>query len=165
MHILQSILKYVTRSWYPVPMCDVRVSTYPSIHVFHCVIRVSAYPLLNIVKSLPGEGWYFRLRIRVSSLFRGAASKWQGILQLSPLFFSDLAIWTEFLSQILTEVSLRHTFTIILRSIRNKGIQLTVAFSRLAMRRSTSQRRPLPLIFRVFILGSISIEDTLFKDA
>ena len=83
MHILQSILKYVTRSWYPVSMCDVRVSKYPGIHVFHCV---SAYPLLNIVKSLPGEGWYFRLRIRVSSLFRGAASKWQGILQLSRIF-------------------------------------------------------------------------------
>ena len=38
MHILQSILKYVTRSWYPVPMCDVRVSTYPC---FPPRIRVS----------------------------------------------------------------------------------------------------------------------------
>ena len=48
-------------------------------------IRVSAYPLHNILlRSLLGEGWYFRLRIRVSSLFRGAASKWQGILQLLP---------------------------------------------------------------------------------
>ena len=44
---------------------------------------VSTYPLHNILKSLLGEGWYFRLCIRVSSLFRGAASKWQGILQLS----------------------------------------------------------------------------------
>ena len=41
MHILQSILKYVTRSWYPVPMCDVRVSTYPGIRVFPPRIRVS----------------------------------------------------------------------------------------------------------------------------
>ena len=81
MHILQSILKYVTRSWYPVPMCDVRVSRYPC---FPLRIRVSAYPLLNMVKSLPGEGWYFRPRIPLSNLFRGAASKWQGILQLSP---------------------------------------------------------------------------------
>ena len=44
MHILQSILKYVTRSWYPVAMCDFRVSTYPGINVFHCV---SAYPRIH----------------------------------------------------------------------------------------------------------------------
>ena len=64
----------------------IRVSAYPRIHftiyqevysgrsgIFHCV---SAYPLHNILlRSLLGEGWYFRLRIRVSSLFRGAASK------------------------------------------------------------------------------------------
>ena len=58
---------------YAPAMCDVRVSTYPGINVFHCV---SAYPVHNIVRSLPGEWWYFPLRIRVSSLFRGAASKW-----------------------------------------------------------------------------------------
>ena len=29
LHIRQSILKYVTRNWYPVPMCDLCVSTYP----------------------------------------------------------------------------------------------------------------------------------------
>ena len=69
------------------------VSAYPRIHftiyqevylgrsgIFDCV---SAYPLHNILlRSLLGEGCYFRLRIRVSSLFRGAASKWRGILQL-----------------------------------------------------------------------------------
>ena len=48
MHILQSILKYVTRSWYPVPMCDVRVFTYPGIYVFH---RVSAYPRIHFSTS------------------------------------------------------------------------------------------------------------------
>ena len=77
------------------------ICAYPRIHftiyqevylgrsgICHCVsayprIRVSAYPLHNILlRSLLGEEWYFRLRIRVSSLFRGAASKWQGILQL-----------------------------------------------------------------------------------
>ena len=92
MHILQSILKYVTRSWYPVPMCDVRVSTYPGINVFHCV---SAYPLHNIVRSLPREWWYFRLRVRVSSLFRGAASRWQGILQLSPNICNRLLVYRQ----------------------------------------------------------------------
>ena len=45
--------------------------------IFDCV---SAYPFHNIRRSLLGEGCYFRLHIRVSSLFRGAASKWQGIL-------------------------------------------------------------------------------------
>ena len=50
MHILQSILKYVTRIWYPVPMCDVRVSTYPGIHVFH---RVSAYPRVVLSTAYP----------------------------------------------------------------------------------------------------------------
>ena len=42
--------------------------------IFECI---STYPLHNILRSLLGEGWYFLLRIRVSSLFRGAASKWQ----------------------------------------------------------------------------------------
>ena len=44
----RAFLKYVTRSWYPVPMCDVRVSTYPGIHVFHCV---SAYPRIRVSTS------------------------------------------------------------------------------------------------------------------
>ena len=34
---------------------------------FRLRIRVSAYPLHNIPRSLLGEGWYFRLRIRVSA--------------------------------------------------------------------------------------------------
>ena len=59
--------------------------------VFRLRIRVSAYPLHNILlRRLLGEGCYFRLRIRVSSLFRGAASKWRGILQLLPLLSSYL---------------------------------------------------------------------------
>ena len=77
--------------WY-FPLC-IRVSTYPLYNIprsllgeewyFRLRIRVSAYPLHNILlRSLLGEGCYFRLRIRVSSLFRGAASKWRGILQL-----------------------------------------------------------------------------------
>ena len=84
------------------------VSAYPRIHftiylevylgrggIFDCV---SAYPLHNILKSLLGEEWYFRLRIRVSSLFRGAASKWQGILQLLHLK-STVLIFGEFPSR------------------------------------------------------------------
>ena len=34
---------------------------------FRLRIRVSAYPLHNILRSLLGEEWYFRLRIRVSA--------------------------------------------------------------------------------------------------
>ena len=34
---------------------------------FRLCIRVSAYPLHDIPRSLLGEGWYFRLRIRVSA--------------------------------------------------------------------------------------------------
>ena len=81
--------------WY-FPLC-IRVSTYPLYNIprsllgeewyFRLRILVSAYPLHNILlRSLLGEGCYFRLRIRVSSLFRGAASKWRGILQLLPGF-------------------------------------------------------------------------------
>ena len=77
--------------WY-FPLC-IRVSAYPLYNIprsllreewyFRLRIRVSAYPLHNILlRSLLGEGCYFRLRIRVSNLFRSAASKWRGILQL-----------------------------------------------------------------------------------
>ena len=89
--------------WY-FPLC-IRVSTYPLYNIprsllgeewyFRLHIRVSAYPLHNILlRSLLGEGCYFRLRIRVSSLFRGAASKWRGILQLFRLvsYHSDFFI-------------------------------------------------------------------------
>ena len=78
----------------------IRVSAYPLHNIprsllgeewyFRLRIRVSAYPLHNILlRSLLGEGCYFRLRIRVSSLFRGAASKWRGILQLLHDLFSN----------------------------------------------------------------------------
>ena len=83
----------------------IRVSAYPLHKIprsllweewyFRLRIRVSAYPLHNILRSLLGEEWYFRLRIRVSaSLFRGAASKWRGILQLLRLvsYHSDFFI-------------------------------------------------------------------------
>ena len=70
--IRQNILKCVTRSWYPVPMCDVHVSTFPRIYFFQCV-ELEVYL---------GRGGTFDCVIRVSSVFRGTASKWQGILQL-----------------------------------------------------------------------------------
>ena len=81
----------------------IRVSAYPLHNIlrsllgeewyFRLRIRVSAYPLHNILlRSLLGEECYFRLRIRVSSLFRGAASKWRGILQLLPAHYVQVLL-------------------------------------------------------------------------
>ena len=61
--------------------CEVTFTEFTST-IYSCLIRVSKYPLHSVLRSLLGEGLSFRLRILVSSLFRGAASKWQGILEL-----------------------------------------------------------------------------------
>jgi len=45
-------------------------------------IRVSAYPLPYPLGLYLGEGWCSPLRIHVSAVFKEAALKWQGILQL-----------------------------------------------------------------------------------
>ena len=77
------------------PLYNIQRSLLREEWYFRLRIRVSAYPLHNILlRSLLGEGWYFRLRIRVSSLFRGAASKWRGILQLLHYLSSSFTHYT-----------------------------------------------------------------------
>ena len=83
------ILRYLDVNWARGGIFDC-VSAYPRIHfkiylevslaksgIFDCV---STYPLQKILRRFYGEGWYFRLRVRVSTSKYTLKFPWRGVL-------------------------------------------------------------------------------------